>query len=302
MAAKRGNIDVVKVLLEFGGTCIDVNAGHALSLAAGSGHIDIVRVLLSTRGTDVNAGNALYLAIGNNHLQVVDLLMAGGSERNLGETKDNINNNVEICGKEIRIEPAVEEEHADELNILFNSLIDPNQKYKVGSAAASHGAHSIACVSTALGQRQDCECGIETPLSIAQRRGHKEVVQRLLQHPEINQKWTYNNKFPKTQSKSFYEPKQNINLSCTTTNDCGPGQYCYEGGGIDEGDPNKCKDLPDKCSFNGDKDSDSYVPCPDGYTCNYEHKCEPLPGTINCAELRSFRRGCMALRSREDNV
>ena len=32
------------------------------------------------------------------------------------------------------------------------------------------------------------------------------------------------------------------------------------------------------------------------------HARLPLRGAANCAELRSFRRGCMALQAREDNV
>lgn len=73
---------------------------------------------------------------------------------------------------------------------------------------------------------------------------------------------------------------QRLNISCDTTNDCGPNQYCYQGSGIDDLDRNKCMDLPDYCDFDGEKDKEGYVNCPDGYTCNYKHLCEPKPGTI----------------------
>ena len=163
LAAKYGYINVVKVLLEIRG--IDVNAGEALSLAAKYGYIDVVRVLLDTRGIDVNAGHTLYRACKNNKLQVVDMLLFELVDLNHNEGKNNGND--------------------DEVNSLCNnSLIDPNQQKPINSLNCCIGTQIVISL-----------CGanfFETPLSVARKKGYKEVVQRLLQHPDINKKCTYN--------------------------------------------------------------------------------------------------------------
>ena len=171
-ACASGRWKVVKLLKERWkenrqGFCDLVNSSEALSWAAANGHTEVVRVLLKIGGIDVNAGHALFKACQNNKWKVVDRLLQEDGERvtvdvsNLRETKDN--------GDE-------------EVNILCNSLIDPNQKYY-------RVINQTKKIKRGLGS-----CIFETPLSRARRSGHKEIVQRLLQHPEINRRFFYNNR------------------------------------------------------------------------------------------------------------
>jgi outer membrane protein assembly factor BamB len=86
-AAKKGDVDAVKALLDKG---VDVNAktdygATALHFAADKGHVEIVKVLLKHKA-DVNAKDTFYnarplaWAVMRSHVEVIKVLIEGGSE------------------------------------------------------------------------------------------------------------------------------------------------------------------------------------------------------------------------------
>lgn len=86
VAARKGNLDAVKVLVEHGA---DVDAqqswGHtALMLASKEGHADVVRFLLDQGANyklkDKNGNNALSLASQNDQLDIASLLKRAGAQ------------------------------------------------------------------------------------------------------------------------------------------------------------------------------------------------------------------------------
>ena len=87
LAARKGNFDLVKLLVEHGAA---LNCEHArktpLHEAVSHGHLDIVQYLLE-RGADVNAKDTLsggytplYEAISINRTDIVDILMSHGAD------------------------------------------------------------------------------------------------------------------------------------------------------------------------------------------------------------------------------
>jgi uncharacterized glyoxalase superfamily protein PhnB len=91
IAARRGHLDAVRLLLERGA---DPNArdegDNALPLhfAAGAGHLEIVRALLDAGSDvhgagDVHEGGVIGWAAGGGHLDVVQLLLARGARHHI---------------------------------------------------------------------------------------------------------------------------------------------------------------------------------------------------------------------------
>ena len=101
VAASRGELDIVKKLLELGSNINmleGVNGGGALNEAASSGHIDIVRYLLSCGANldlDVSKPerNPLFGAISNGHVDLTKLLIESGIDTEVkysGESKKDM--------------------------------------------------------------------------------------------------------------------------------------------------------------------------------------------------------------------
>ena len=88
LAAKRGHLEVVQLLLEAGAdqNAAGKNRATALLAAAQSGHSEVVQLLLQA-GADKNAATqggetALMAASESDHLAVVQLLLEAGADRN----------------------------------------------------------------------------------------------------------------------------------------------------------------------------------------------------------------------------
>ena len=85
--SKRGQLETVKLLLEYGARIDETTRGGetALMKAASTGNADIVRLLVG-RGADLNirssAGNtALMLAEQKGHLEIVNFLRSAGATK-----------------------------------------------------------------------------------------------------------------------------------------------------------------------------------------------------------------------------
>ncbi|OWT47633.1 ankyrin repeat domain-containing protein [Bacillus sp. K2I17] len=98
IAAKKGNLDIVKFLVQEG---IDIDArggtfdSSALNLAAGSDHLDIVKHLVNA-GAELDVSlakrNPLFGAIYGGHKNVVEFLVEKGIDISIRYTGENIKN------------------------------------------------------------------------------------------------------------------------------------------------------------------------------------------------------------------
>jgi ankyrin repeat protein len=185
-ACSGGRWRIVKLLLERWKEkkqwlCNVIDSSMALAWAAKLGHTNVVKVLLEIEGIDVNAGNALSTAAEFGQTDIVKLLLETkyGIDINAGNAlflacENNSLEIVDMLLQEDRNYMDVEVEVSNPLEVTVDggeevkvcSLIDPNQK--------------------SLRKPK------QSPLSIAQQKGNTEIVQRLLQHPRINKKLTYN--------------------------------------------------------------------------------------------------------------
>ncbi|MFJ8219748.1 ankyrin repeat domain-containing protein [Bacillus cereus] len=98
IAAKKGNLDIVKFLVEEG---IDIDArggtfdSSALNSAAGSGYLDIVKYLVrASAELDVSLAkrNPLFGAIYGGYKNVVEFLVEKGIDISIRYTGENIKN------------------------------------------------------------------------------------------------------------------------------------------------------------------------------------------------------------------
>ncbi|KAA0777210.1 ankyrin repeat domain-containing protein [Bacillus sp. AR2-1] len=98
IASKKGNLDIVKFLVQEG---IDIDArggtfdSSALNLAAGSGNLDIVKYLVRA-GAELDVSlakrNPLFGAIYGGHKNVVEFLVEKGIDISIRYTGENIKN------------------------------------------------------------------------------------------------------------------------------------------------------------------------------------------------------------------
>ncbi|HEU4390286.1 MAG TPA: M56 family metallopeptidase, partial [Blastocatellia bacterium] len=198
-AAREGRLDAVRLLLDRGA---DPNLavpgdGNALIVAAREGLTDIVSLLLD-RGAGIDqvvpgADNALIKASMNGHLDVVKLLVARGANVNaqvwaeMVELSGDVVLDLEPVTVKRKIDPAVDEAVAvkrlkddiilqlmkDEDNGVQQRLLwkEPRKK----AVAIFRGSSDVETLSV---DRSKGEW--RTPLGMAQREGHKDVVEFLL--------------------------------------------------------------------------------------------------------------------------
>jgi ankyrin repeat protein len=129
--------------------------GNPLIAAARGGHVDAVRLLLD-RGADINGGvegdgNALIVAAGNGNVEVVRYLLQRGAD-------------IEkvITGDENALIQASEQGRLESTRLLIQS-----------------GANVNARVWADFGNGDEVKGEWRTPLKMAKRHGHADVVQML---------------------------------------------------------------------------------------------------------------------------
>ena len=180
VAAERGNLEVVGLLLEAGA---DQNAARqdgktAVMAAAQHGHFEVVRLLLEA-GADQNAAEtteltALMFAAANGSLEVVRLLLEAGADQNAANE----------CGG-TALMAAAANGHLEVVRLLLEAGADKN-------AAMSDGATSLflaACFSHLEVVRLLLEAGADqnaaersacsTALAAAVQHGHMQGVELL---------------------------------------------------------------------------------------------------------------------------
>ncbi|CAK9034684.1 unnamed protein product [Durusdinium trenchii] len=136
-AAKRGHLEVVRLLLEAGA---DQNAARqdgatALGATAFNGHLEVARVLLEA-GADPNAARqdgttALMVAALNGHLEVVRVLLEAGADQN-ATTQDGAT----------ALMFAAHKGHLEVVRLLLEAGADPKAAAQDGTTALILAAES----------------------------------------------------------------------------------------------------------------------------------------------------------------
>ena len=157
VAAEKGHVEVVRLLLEAGAKqdAVDSNGATALHRAAKRGHSEVVRLLLEA-GADTGRTNdvtvtALHLAARGGHLEVVRLLLETGAKQDV----------VDSNGKTV-LHCSAESGHLEVVRLLLEDL----------EAGAKQDAIDSDGVTTMI---------LLVALDAAARRGHSEVVRLLRQ-------------------------------------------------------------------------------------------------------------------------
>lgn len=177
-ASGKGHWEAAELLLAHGADVNRVNSGETpLHLAAGEGQIGMVELLLS-RGADVdgrsNTDTPLSRAAEKGHTQVVNLLL---------EHKAKLNPNGTLS--DAPLVRAVREGHADVASLLLAAGADTGVKSSVSRWTALHWAASgdrVDLVRLLLDKGADASLQSEegeTPLDVAKRFGHTDVVKLL---------------------------------------------------------------------------------------------------------------------------
>jgi beta-lactamase regulating signal transducer with metallopeptidase domain len=152
-AAREGRLEAVKFLLDRGATpdLAVPGDGSPLILAANRGHIEVVSVLLD-RGADIDLGvpgdgNPLIMAASSGHTEIVSLLLDRGA--NLEQI---------VPGDENPLIKACESGQLRAVKLLVSRGANVNARVQAGRSGTVEW---------------------RTPLNMAQRGGHKEIVEFL---------------------------------------------------------------------------------------------------------------------------
>jgi len=167
-AAKNGHAETVAVLLDAGA---DMHAGDGkiLTAAARRGHLDVVRLLLE-RGADParDGQEALWRAAENGHTDIVKLLCRHPS---VDVAKDD----------DKALEEALGGGHYDCARVLIGHGADVNADHGAFlREAAEYDRKETAEFLLKNGADPDAAKNAETPLVLAARKGHADIVEMLL--------------------------------------------------------------------------------------------------------------------------
>jgi beta-lactamase regulating signal transducer with metallopeptidase domain len=187
--AEDGNISDIEELLRAGA---DVNAvlrgdGTPLIAAAREGHIEAVRLMLN-RGADPNIpapgdGNPLIVAAHEGHIDIVRLLLDYRADPNAA-----------VIGDGNPLIAAASEGHADIVTLLLDrgANIDQMVPGDENALIQASGEGHLNVVRLLVGRRADVNARVwvdenpwragewRSPLSVARREGHQDIVQFLL--------------------------------------------------------------------------------------------------------------------------
>ncbi|CAK8990518.1 unnamed protein product [Durusdinium trenchii] len=148
IAANRGHLEVVRLLLEAGADkdAVRTDGATALFIAAKNGHLEVVRLMLEA-GADKDAvqtegPTALFIAAQKGHFQAVQLLLEAGADKDAVHGK-----------RATALYIAAQEGYLEVVRLLLEAGVDKN------AAITDNGS---------------------TPLLIAIQNGHSEIVRLLL--------------------------------------------------------------------------------------------------------------------------
>ena len=188
MAARRGNILLVKMLLEAGANvaAVDKEGYTALHISANEGYFTIVLGLISAGGQPdqknvLNGHTPLILASSRGHLAVVEALMAAGS----------VDINSTSSEGHAPLHWAARNGHASVMRALLAAGAEINKETRAGltalHVAAAYGQVDAVKELLAVSDRKldSMDKQGETALHKAITRGHEDVVQLLLFHGAV---------------------------------------------------------------------------------------------------------------------
>lgn len=145
IAASRGHLDLLQHMIERWGVSLKIEGSTAMALAAECGHLHVVEALM--RGRHVSPaschGAPLWLAAGNGHLAVLELL-------------------------------------------LSDRRADPTSRFNCAIRSASCGGHLGIVARLLQDERVDPGAGGQAALALAAREGHIEVMHALLEDPRVD--------------------------------------------------------------------------------------------------------------------
>jgi ankyrin repeat protein len=178
LAARGGSADDVRLLVAAGADMEAVagNGRSAIHWASRQGHADVVKALAragaNCNQADTNGGTPLWAGSMNGHLRCVEVLLKTGADVN--KAKDNGVTPLFIASNG---------GHCDVVDALIRGGAVVNQATHAGSTSlfvASYKGHA-SCVEALLRARADLslEWRGQTPLDIASKHGHVEVIKIL---------------------------------------------------------------------------------------------------------------------------
>jgi ankyrin repeat protein len=179
MAAKKGNVDIVNLLLD---RIPYIPKGHALLQAAEHGHTNIVKILLESPRNRPSAnhknGGVLLAAISGGYVDIVELVL------NYPKNPASAN-----CRSGIAFIDAARLGHAEVVKVLLNHPKNPpSANYHDGIALVAAAENGHIHVMKQLLEwphnppRADCNDG--QALALAAEFGHKSCVELLLEWHE----------------------------------------------------------------------------------------------------------------------
>ena len=167
-ACKRGNTEVVRLLLEAGAPIPDA----ALAAASSNGHADVVCLLLQAGASVNDAGHhaPLAMASANGHIEIVRVLLQGGAD----PAQDGS-----------ALTSASLHGHTEIFKLLLESRATVDNPGSCGetplTSACGAGCNQTVQMLLEAGADSSKAARLHTPLGAAIVNGHKRVVQGLLE-------------------------------------------------------------------------------------------------------------------------
>ena len=190
-AAVEGDLRTIAELLRAGAkvNCAIDGDGSPLIVSAGEGHIEVVRFLLD-RGADPNMpvsgdGSPLIVAAGGGHLEVVSLLLDRGADPNMPVQGDGnplimaaSAGHTEIVSLLLDRGASIDQIVPDDENALIQASESGHLPVVKVLVARGADVNARAWASDWKGNQEKGEW--RTPLSMARRSGHRDVVAFLI--------------------------------------------------------------------------------------------------------------------------
>ena len=218
LAAKKGNDEVINLLLRYGANVNAVgNQGWtALHVASANGYLQATRVLLNpdynadTNVQDDHGKTPLHCALENGHLGIALSLIEHSGDQDIRDDRDitpldtasekgylkvvlallehGANASARGEGNKTPLHRALENKRLEVIQALLKHDVDPNTRYDENNTTVLYLASAegyLEAVRTLLEHGADpniCDDDMRTPLHIASKEGYLDVVVTLLEH------------------------------------------------------------------------------------------------------------------------